>query len=79
MLTLVLKLNRLVLLLPAGLHLTLRVEPGEDAAADLLDAVGARVAVHPRGTRPLPTEEGLSAPPGFLTYIGLKKVDLHKG
>ena len=57
----------------SGLQLTFNLDQ-DDYSADLAHTAGVRVVVHPQERMPFPEDEGISAPPGQMTYIGIRLV-----
>ena len=58
----------------SGLQLTFNLDQ-DDYVTDLAPTAGVRVVVHPQERMPFPEDEGLSAPPGVMTYVGVRMVN----
>ena len=60
-------------ILTIGLHLTLNLNQ-DDYSRDTGDTAGVRLVVHPGDQMAFPEDEGITVPPGGVTYIGLTQV-----
>ena len=58
-----------------GLSLELFLEQTEYIGA-LSPAAGVKVLIHPRNSMPFPEDQGISIPPGYETFVGIRKVNL---
>ncbi len=56
-----------------GLQVTFNIDQDE-YSKDLAQMAGVRVVVHPQERMPFPEDEGLSVPPGTITYVGVRMV-----
>ena len=46
----------------------------DDYQPDLAQTAGVRVVVHDQTRMPFPEDEGMSVPPGQISFIGIRKV-----
>ncbi|XP_041368150.1 degenerin-like protein asic-1 [Gigantopelta aegis] len=58
-----------------GLSLEMYIEQKEYIGS-LTQAAGVRVLIHPRNSMPFPEDQGISIPPGYETYVGIRMVDI---
>ena len=58
-----------------GLHLTVDIHQ-DQYLTELGKSAGVRVLINNQQQMPFPEEDGLHASPGFLTAIGIKKVNV---
>ena len=67
--------TKLLYLLLSGLVLELNIQQQEYIGA-FAEEAGVRIDISNQGEMAFPREKGLSAPPGFATSIGMRKVML---